>query len=383
MFEQLLQHERRTAPMPRPTLWQLGFAADTERQYLRDLTHQSRSTVRFTLLFATLIYSSYLGMDYWLFERMHLAWVYALVPGLAAPVALLGIWSTYAPPEQHRLTRLAVMLAVELNGLLLAAACVIGQFNNVPVPYESLLVYLVYIYFLLGIPHRSAVLLSLLIALIYSIGVWQAGMAAPMLYDRVFSITAMLLVGALVSRILELSNRQRWLGEQQLRQMAERDRLTGLFNQRTFYDRAEALLGKARIQNQPVALFMLELEHLPSYNPLLGHPAMDDCLRRVATCLRTEAEYRGGLLGRMGGELFALLLPHCDAAAAAATCTLLRQSVAALRIPHPGASSGLAALRIGVVAKPAVDFANARAAAKLSDEALFKQRLDGSARTFG
>ncbi|WP_413206194.1 GGDEF domain-containing protein [Rhodospirillum sp. A1_3_36] len=93
-----------------------------------------------------------------------------------------------------------------------------------------------------------------------------------------------------------------------LRHLAERDPLTGLRNRRDFFVRAGEILDRVRREDLPLGVLALDLDHFKGVNDTHGHAVGDRALCHVATLLR-ESRGEDGLLARMGGEEFALLLP--------------------------------------------------------------------------
>lgn len=93
-----------------------------------------------------------------------------------------------------------------------------------------------------------------------------------------------------------------------LHKLAMQDPLTGASNRNAFMEHAKHYLSQAR---GPVAVLMVDLDHFKSVNDTFGHAGGDDVLvafvRRSSECLRTD-----DLLGRLGGEEFAILLPDCS-----------------------------------------------------------------------
>ena len=100
----------------------------------------------------------------------------------------------------------------------------------------------------------------------------------------------------------------------QVRQMATVDGLTGLFNRNHFFTEADWQLRVARRHQQPRAAIMLDIDHFKRINDTYGHPVGDEVIQVVASRLRGTA---GGddVLGRYGGEEFALVTPHTGRAA--------------------------------------------------------------------
>jgi diguanylate cyclase (GGDEF)-like protein len=103
--------------------------------------------------------------------------------------------------------------------------------------------------------------------------------------------------------------------QQEIRQLAYRDRLTGLPNRAQFRDAVIAAIGASDAEHQSLAVIMLDLDRFKHVNDVLGYGSGDRLLQGVAARLRVVV--RGGdLVARLGGDEFALLLAGADAATA-------------------------------------------------------------------
>lgn len=104
-----------------------------------------------------------------------------------------------------------------------------------------------------------------------------------------------------------------------LEREARTDPLTGCTNRRHFLELAEHELARARRYAEGLSILMLDLDHFKNINDQYGHQAGDLVLQRlVQVCQATlRAE---DVVGRLGGEEFAILMPesHCQEARAAA-----------------------------------------------------------------
>ena len=105
------------------------------------------------------------------------------------------------------------------------------------------------------------------------------------------------------------------------------DPLTGLANHRAFHERLAVEVERASRHGRHLSVAVMDLDHFKAVNDTYGHPVGDRVLRELADRLRAltrpEDEF-----ARVGGEEFALILPECDPAAAAATLERMRRAVA-------------------------------------------------------
>lgn len=114
---------------------------------------------------------------------------------------------------------------------------------------------------------------------------------------------------------------------------SRQDALTGLLNRAAFIERAQAALN-CRCEGEPISLLMLDIDHFKSVNDRFGHAGGDVALtttaRALSNCLRAN-----DIIGRLGGEEFAVILPGVDAIDAENTAERLRRAVADLDIALP------------------------------------------------
>ncbi len=125
------------------------------------------------------------------------------------------------------------------------------------------------------------------------------------------------------------------------------DSLTAIPNRRSFNDVIEKELQRAKRDQLPLAVCLIDVDHFKAYNDHYGHLAGDDCLRQVAQALSSCLKRSGDFVARFGGEEFVVVLPVSDAERAAPVAQLLRQAVEALQIPH-GASSTARSVTVSV-----------------------------------
>ncbi|AXF23631.1 sensor domain-containing diguanylate cyclase [Burkholderia pyrrocinia] len=99
--------------------------------------------------------------------------------------------------------------------------------------------------------------------------------------------------------------------EAELHRMATTDHLTQLSNRHAFMRQSETALRDVRATGRPAAVLMLDLDHFKALNDRWGHPLGDRALRHFARLLLAETG-PDGIVGRVGGEEFAIVLPRSD-----------------------------------------------------------------------
>lgn len=95
-----------------------------------------------------------------------------------------------------------------------------------------------------------------------------------------------------------------------LRHLATHDPLTDLLNRRAFSDTAAQRIDVATRLDQPIAFLMIDVDHFKSINDTYGHGGGDEVLSRLAAVMRSSLR-DDDVLGRLGGEEFAVFLSNC------------------------------------------------------------------------
>jgi diguanylate cyclase (GGDEF)-like protein/putative nucleotidyltransferase with HDIG domain len=115
---------------------------------------------------------------------------------------------------------------------------------------------------------------------------------------------------------------------------ARTDPLTELLNRRGFQEAFDLELERSRRSDRPCTLLLADLDHFKRVNDLLGHPAGDARLKKLAQLLNV-GKRRIDSAARMGGEEFALLLPDTDEHGGFVIAERLRHTVRDAFATHP------------------------------------------------
>lgn len=133
-----------------------------------------------------------------------------------------------------------------------------------------------------------------------------------------------------------------------LKQFAQLDHLTGLFNRRHMDEFLIQQIAHALEQGLPLSICLADIDFFKNFNDSQGHQSGDDCLRAVTKALASASLRPEDNISRYGGEEFLVILPRTDIHGALIVAERLRASVAALNIPHVSSPTGFVTISIGV-----------------------------------
>ncbi|KWE68507.1 histidine kinase [Burkholderia ubonensis] len=136
--------------------------------------------------------------------------------------------------------------------------------------------------------------------------------------------------------------------EARIHELAHHDSLTGLPNRATFLAEFDACLRRS---DKVIALLFIDLDGFKLINDARGHSAGDEVLRQVAERLRGQCPEPGMMLGRIGGDEFAVLMRDTDADGAMGAAARLVDTLVAPYAPSPDRQFRIGA-SIGCVLAP-------------------------------
>lgn len=174
----------------------------------------------------------------------------------------------------------------------------------------------------------------------------------------------------------DYSDTQRHAAE--LEVLANHDALTGTANLRHFHRLTGLELSHARRMNRSLALLALDIDHFKRINDQWGHAAGDTALKAFAATCRAALR-EPDILGRCGGEEFAIALPNTGLDGALVIAERLRRAVESLKVPLPDAPPLGFTVSIGVaVAAPGPSQpADVPALLAVADRALYASKKAG------
>jgi diguanylate cyclase (GGDEF)-like protein len=164
-----------------------------------------------------------------------------------------------------------------------------------------------------------------------------------------------------------------------LERQASQDFLTGLGNRRRFNEKMLAELSRFDRYGTPFSLVLFDIDDFKKINDTCGHQVGDEVLHRLGRL--TLAMVRSlDEAYRVGGEEFAVVLPHTDAAQAMTLAERLREHVAALHVPLPDGGTVRFTISLGV-AQAVPGTKEIKDIYATADDALYAAKRGGKNRT--
>jgi len=163
-------------------------------------------------------------------------------------------------------------------------------------------------------------------------------------------------------RLKELARRER--------ELARTDPVTGLGNRRAFDEQLKADLARARRDERPLAVMLLDLDNFKNINDTKGHAAGDHVLAEIAEALRHTLR-EGDSLARIGGDEFAAVLWGVDGTGAKRVGERALGVVQEVAARYPGAGLGVS---IGIAGDSG---AEPKALLGAADQALYRAKARG------
>ncbi len=137
-----------------------------------------------------------------------------------------------------------------------------------------------------------------------------------------------------LSQEVQQQNEQLQKANNRLKELAELDDLTGLYNRRLFDRLAEEAFSAAAEASASLSVLMMDVDFFKAYNDYYGHQAGDRCLEEVAGVIRECVADEGIIIARYGGEEFIALADEPAATDIEAIAQKIHQSIWDANIEH-------------------------------------------------
>lgn len=163
--------------------------------------------------------------------------------------------------------------------------------------------------------------------------------------------------------------------EAELTRQARTDYLTGISSRGYFLEQAEQELASALRYGNPLTMLMMDIDFFKQVNDIHGHRAGDAVLKKLADVCR-ETLREADIIGRLGGEEFAILLPQTDKGSAVEAAERLKEALGTAQVPLDGGKPLSFTVSIGAAALTGGDD-SVDALLNRADQALYRAKESG------
>jgi diguanylate cyclase (GGDEF)-like protein len=363
---------------PRAGRLNLRFPSDLEAEYRTSRSETERRWARLSLYVALSTVLGFAVIDHFVLTAPRLGNSDFVRFGLHLPMVLVMLLLTrqrlFAKWYQP-----AIQIAAPLFGIGSVILAAQASPEQLPLVSARLILVAFFFYFMLTLPFHAAIRTNAVLVGAYCLAAAVGFIPAQIATYQLFVLFCANLIGALGCYALEHANRVAFLDRRRLVEVAMHDGLTGLLNRAALEEQVRQLWQQAARDRQPVSVVLIDIDHFKAYNDRYGHLAGDQCLRDVATAVRTAARRRPlDLVARYGGEEIIAVLFGADRVHAENVARAVLESIRELRIPHAGsatrpyvtASVGTATL------EPGAEYSH-DLAVQLADHALYQAKETG------
>jgi diguanylate cyclase (GGDEF)-like protein len=217
---------------------------------------------------------------------------------------------------------------------------------------------------------------ALLISRIITLTIYSLMDTQPPLSGTIASIASPILITPILSWwFIGLLLRIREL-EKQMRELADIDGLTGLYNRNAFLIAFESLLHFAQRNQMNMIIMFIDIDNFKSINDTYGHDAGDAVLRKFSTFLK-ESLRDSDIVGRVGGDEFIISLPNTDHEGGLKIAELIREGITKLSIPTKSGLEISITISIGISMYSFTDEIDVSQIIKNADTAMYFAKMKG------
>jgi two-component system, cell cycle response regulator len=168
------------------------------------------------------------------------------------------------------------------------------------------------------------------------------------------------------------------VANQKLQQLANIDSLTQIPNRRSFDEVLQREWSRLEREQAPLSLILCDIDFFKNYNDTYGHPAGDECLKKVAQILDQAMQRPGDVAARYGGEEFALILPNTDTAGAIYLAKTILSNIRNKNLVHESSKiSSHLTLSLGIATMIPQQVSSLKCLIAHADEALYRAKETG------
>jgi len=150
------------------------------------------------------------------------------------------------------------------------------------------------------------------------------------------SVLVSILLAPPASLMMAIYSRRLILVQEQLRELAVTDSLTGLYNRRAFEELYKREIARMKRNHSNAALILFDIDHFKDINSAHGHVGGDVALQNISNKLRQIIRFGTDEAARWGGEEFVILLGETRQEEAGQAANRIRRALETMELQHNG-----------------------------------------------
>lgn len=355
----------------------LTFKKQLEVEFKGFYLEQNQWRILSAAIVGLLCYSAFPWFNAAFLSAKALPELWLLTFGIICPMFLAVIFAFIAPGKSAA-QKPAILFSVLVCGWGTVAMISLADLHGENLPYEALILVTVYAYFFSGLLLLAAICCSLSILMLYLVmGVFSSIEPIDLLNNSI-SLIGVNAVGILGCYLFERTMRKNFLNQGILREMAQKDALTGICNRRFFDENYDRIWRQASREEKYLTVMLVDVDYFKKFNDSYGHVKGDASLKKIAEALNKLVKRPLDLVARYGGEEFVVVCYNARKEFAWSLSERMRESIESLDIPHCSSDvTDHITLSVGAaVVMPDNQF-GAEFLLEAADEALYEAKRSG------
>jgi diguanylate cyclase (GGDEF)-like protein len=349
----------------------LRFAPELEAEYRRAYTEVITPRVRVGGTLGVLAIILFVSVDQMFGVDFSPPGGDVVLLGLCVPAAGFPILASLHERTHKYLLALSA-LGVLGVGFGVLYTLILARERQMWAPYESLMLVIVYVYFVSGLLYYQAIFCGMAILVAFTITNWTLQTHTLLLYEVLHLFLANV-IGWIGLYLLDHQTRMQFLLKRELAQQALVDSLTGLMNRRAFEQHFDTAWRQAQRELTSIGLLLVDLDEFKRINDNCGHQFGDEALRHIATILKAAAYRPLDAAARYAGDEFIALWYGVDGAWFANTAEELPLRFQGLRCGDPPREVTVSGGAVVVWPRKGVEMKDAF---KAADDKLYQMKRD-------
>ncbi|MDQ7043331.1 MAG: GGDEF domain-containing protein [Sulfurimonas sp.] len=300
-----------------------------EKNYLSSIFDAKKSQMLFIIGLTFFIYILYVILDFLILTPQELPMA------VSFHLSVIALWIYLISSIYYNIFRRIAINILYLMPIYAVLGTLLFAYYHNPIYIIDIYVILFWSFVTIGYMFLESVIVSSIIAILSAVFLYIFNIIDFKHYLlHIFVLISAWTLGLLASYIVELYSRKNFENQleiidmqTELKEQANRDYLTNLYNRRYFNEVAQDFIKVAKRANKTMSLIIIDIDNFKNINDKYGHSAGDYVLKQLASLLEDNTR-DSDIVARFGGEEFVILLPYTNKVGAFKIAEELRISIA-------------------------------------------------------